>query len=124
MNAALQPTREFDDAIAQREQRVVSTSADTLAGMDVGAVLTDDDRPGADFLAGESLDAEALCLRVTAVPGRTETFLVCHFLRSLPYAYSADATVSATASSDFLVLRAFFGAADTSVMRTRVRSCR
>ena len=44
MHATLHATRELQRAVAQSEQRVVLAAADVLAGMELGAALTDDDR--------------------------------------------------------------------------------
>jgi hypothetical protein len=46
--------------------------------VEVGAMLTDDDRPGVNLLASEALDAQSLCARVAAVLCGAETFFVCH----------------------------------------------
>src|SRR4029077_18436721 len=51
----------------QREQRVVAAPAHTLAGVEVRAVLADDDLARVHQLAAVALDAEALGLGVTAV---------------------------------------------------------
>jgi hypothetical protein len=44
----------------QSEQRVVATAADTLAGVEVRAALTDQDLAGLDDLTAEPLDAQSL----------------------------------------------------------------
>src|SRR5699024_6541114 len=62
----------------QREQGVVTPATDPVAGMEVGATLTDDDLAGVDRLATEALDAEALCVRVATVLGRGNALLGCH----------------------------------------------
>ena len=41
---------ELDAAVDEREQRVVATDADVLAGVELGAALADDDRAGVDLL--------------------------------------------------------------------------
>ena len=51
---------EFDGAVAQGEQRPIAADAHTLAGVMLGAALTDDDAAGEDLLAAIELDAEAL----------------------------------------------------------------
>ena len=62
----------------EREQRVVVATADTGAGVEVGAALANDDLAGVDELTTEALDAEALGVGVAAVAGRTGALLVCH----------------------------------------------
>jgi hypothetical protein len=47
--------------------------------MEPRPALAHDDHPGLDRLAGEDLHTEPLGVRVATVPGRTETFFVCHF---------------------------------------------
>src|SRR4051794_9432511 len=69
---------ELDRALDQREQRVVATDADVLAGVELGAALADDDRPGVHLLAAERLDAEALGVGVPAVAGGTATLGLRH----------------------------------------------
>ena len=64
----------------QGEQRVVATTADAGAGVEVGAALADDDLAGVDDLAAEPLDAEALGVGVATVLGRGRALLVCHDL--------------------------------------------
>ena len=58
--------------------RVVATSADVGAGVEVRAALTDDDFAGEDLLAAEALHAEALCVGVTTVTGGACALFVCH----------------------------------------------
>src|SRR5437879_6035709 len=60
---------ELDLAWRGREQRVVAAAADVLAGVELGAPLTDDDRPGQHLGAVEHLHAQPLGGRVTAVAG-------------------------------------------------------
>src|SRR5215212_11532564 len=62
----------------QREQRVVAATPHTVPGMEVGATLADDDLAGIDQLAAETLDAEPLRVRITAVSGGRRALLVCH----------------------------------------------
>ena len=67
MNLALHATREVDATVAQSEQRVVLAATDVLAGMELGAALTNDDVAGANMLTAEHLHAESLCVRVATV---------------------------------------------------------
>ena len=59
--AALAAAMELDDALAQREERVVATDADARARAEPRAALADDDHPRLDLLAGEDLHARAAC---------------------------------------------------------------
>src|SRR5436190_540779 len=47
------------------------------------AALADDDAAGQDALAAVNLDAEPLALRITIVPTRALTFLMCHLYLAL-----------------------------------------
>src|SRR6476619_3875753 len=69
---------ELDVAADEGEQRVVATTADAAAGVEVGAALPDDDLAGVDELAAVALHAEALGVRVPTVLGRGCALLVCH----------------------------------------------
>ena len=51
---------ELDGAVAQGEQRPIAADAHALAGVMLGAALTDDDAAGEDLLTAIELDAEAL----------------------------------------------------------------
>src|SRR5665811_731608 len=65
-------------ALRECEQRVVATAADVLAGVEVSAVLADDDLADAHGLTAEALDTKPLGVGVTAVlRGRCALF-VCH----------------------------------------------
>src|SRR5699024_2541945 len=75
---AAAPVAELDGAGGEGEQGVVLAAADVLAGVELGAALADDDLPGADDLATEALDAEALRVGVAAVPGGAGALLRCH----------------------------------------------
>jgi hypothetical protein len=57
-------------AFDQREQRVVTAAADALARVEVRTALADDDLTRVHLLASETLDAEALGVRVAAVAAR------------------------------------------------------
>ncbi len=66
------------------EERVVATTADVGAGVEVGAALADDDLAGVDDLAAETLHAESLGVGVTTVAGGACALLVCHLFEPLP----------------------------------------
>src|SRR5689334_22348127 len=76
--AALAARLEDELAVALGEDRVVLADPGAGAGAEARAALADDDRPGRHGLAVEHLDAETLGVRVAAVPGGTESFLVSH----------------------------------------------
>src|SRR5215831_10082061 len=69
VDAAFALGREFDVALAKREQRVIGPHADTVARMPLGAALAHDDIAGDDALAAGLLHAEAAPGRVAAVTG-------------------------------------------------------
>src|SRR5512133_1826765 len=76
--AALAAGLELDLAVLRGEDRVVAADARTRPRAELRAALADEDHPRLHRLAVEDLHAEALGLRVAAVPGGTEPFLVCH----------------------------------------------
>ena len=65
-------------AIDQREEGVVATQADVLAGVEAGAELAHQDVAGADGLAVTALDTPVLRVGVAAVPGRALSLLMSH----------------------------------------------
>ena len=69
---------EADDAVRQREERVVLGQAHVLARLPLRAVLAEDDRAAADLLAAEALDAQPLRVAVAPVAARALTLLVRH----------------------------------------------
>src|SRR5664279_2916066 len=69
---------ELDRARGQREQGVILPAADALTRVELGAPLADQDLAGADDLAAEPLDAQALRVRVPTVAGAGCALLVCH----------------------------------------------
>src|SRR3954447_26208813 len=79
---------EPDGPADQREQCVVTTTADAVTGVKVGPALADDDLAGVDRLATEPLDAESLRVGVAAVTAGRRALLVCHFR----YAFSIPVT--------------------------------
>jgi len=74
---------ELHSTLLECEQRVIATAPDTRTGMEVRTALTNDDLARTDNLTAETLDAEALRVRVTTVASGTRTLLVCHV--SLPW---------------------------------------
>src|SRR5262249_32870964 len=70
--------RVVDDAVDRREDRVVLAQRRALAGVERGADLADDDRPGLHALAAVDLDAAPLRVRVATVARRALTFFVRH----------------------------------------------
>src|SRR5262249_40083995 len=62
----------------EREQGVVPATADARAGVEVGAALAHDDLARVDLLTAESLHAQPLGGRVTAVAAGRRALLVCH----------------------------------------------
>jgi hypothetical protein len=65
------------------EQGVVATATDACTGVEVGATLANDDFACGNYLATETLDAEALCVGVTTVASGARAFFVCH-VKCLP----------------------------------------
>ena len=92
--------------VDEGEQRIVLTTADVGAGVDVRAALTNEDIARLHNLTAETLATKSLRVRVTAVAGGTESFFVCHvctcsFKLCRQLAYSA-AGASASAAAAFL----------------------
>jgi hypothetical protein len=54
----------------QREQGVITATANTVACVEVGTALPDDDLAGVHQLAAEPLDAEPLRIGVSTISGR------------------------------------------------------
>ena len=78
----LAAVRKLDDAINLREQGVIGTATDVLAGLERCAALTYEDRTPSDNLATKTLYAQPLCIGVTAIFGASQTFLMCHCFAS------------------------------------------
>src|SRR5438132_2155433 len=76
--AAAPAGAELDLAGGGGEERVVAAPADIVAGVELGAPLTDDDRASGHGGAVEDLHAEPLGRGVTAVAGGTGTLLLRH----------------------------------------------
>ena len=69
--ALLAAAAELDDALAQREDRVVAAEACARTRTKPRAALAHDDHPGLDDLAGEDLDAEPLATASRARSSRS-----------------------------------------------------
>src|SRR5437870_7810238 len=76
--SALALVLEVDDPVDLGEERVIAADADVLAGIELRAALSDDDRSTGHELAGEALDAEHFRLRVAAVARRTLSLFMSH----------------------------------------------
>src|SRR3954470_21572858 len=74
---------ELHPAGGRGEQRVIATPPDVVAGVERGAALADDDRPGRNEGAVVGLHAEALGLGVTPVPGGATTLGLRHVRSAL-----------------------------------------
>jgi hypothetical protein len=64
----------------QREQSVITAATDTVARVEVGTALPDDDFACVHQLATEPFDAESLRIGVPTISGRGRSLLVCHVL--------------------------------------------
>src|SRR5437763_5162495 len=84
---ALSARPEREGAVALGEDRVVRAEPRAGARAEARAALADDDHAGLHRLAVEQLDAEALRVRVAAVPGGAETFLVSHLAFLLSFCF-------------------------------------
>ena len=60
------------------KQRVIASTSDIVAGVNSSASLPHDDAAGLYGLPAEYLDAQHIRIRISAVLGRTDAFLVCH----------------------------------------------
>src|SRR5947207_14281972 len=75
---------EVDRARARGEDRVVLPDPHTVARLELGAALANDDLAARHGLPGEHLHAEALGVRVAPVAAGAQSLLVCHVCRLLP----------------------------------------
>ena len=73
---------ELDNAVNQSEQGVVAADADIDAGMDVGASLANQNVASQNELTVCTLDAQALCLGITAVLGGAAALMVSKVLNT------------------------------------------
>jgi len=72
------------------KQSVVLADAHVSPRVNLSAALTNDDVAGRHYLAAVTLYAEPFRLRITAVPGTSARFLVCHvFLPVFAASYAA-----------------------------------
>src|SRR5438876_3039266 len=69
---------ELHEAVHLREQRVVRADPDVQSGLEPRPALADEDGAARHELAGESLHAEHLGIRVPAVPRAADALLVSH----------------------------------------------
>src|SRR5947207_14397045 len=74
---------EFDDAVLQREDRVILAETDVEAGLILRAALANDDRARGNELAAVHLHPAILRIAVAAVLGGALTLLMCHKSPSL-----------------------------------------
>lgn len=72
---------EFNLAVDQGEQRIIRSTADIIAGMDVRTTLLDEDVARKDELPVRALDAETLGLGIAAVTGGTHSLFMCEQLQ-------------------------------------------
>ena len=100
----------LDDAVCEREERVVSAYADVLSGVDFRAALAEDNVAGQNVFAAELLDAATLRVGVAPVSGSTLTFFMCHtsksFLLRLDCFYLDDGKFLAVSALAFITLSA------------------
>ena len=75
-------TLETDGAVNQSEQSVIAADTDIDTGMDVSASLANQNVAGQNELTVSALDAQALCLRITTVLGRTAALMVSEKLNT------------------------------------------
>eukprot|EP01022_Parablepharisma_sp_SALTPOND_P018533 TRINITY_DN30366_c0_g1_i1.p1 TRINITY_DN30366_c0_g1~~TRINITY_DN30366_c0_g1_i1.p1 ORF type:complete len:133 (+),score=10.40 TRINITY_DN30366_c0_g1_i1:220-618(+) len=68
----------LDVAVAQGEQGIVTTTADPVTRVEVGAALTNNDLASVDKLTAETLHAETLGVGVTTVARGRRAFFMCH----------------------------------------------
>src|SRR4051812_5347329 len=73
---------EFHMAIDRGEQRVVRGATHVPAGMELGAALNDDDRPGPHEFPTETLHAQVLRIRIAPVARRADAFFMSHAILS------------------------------------------
>src|SRR5690606_27188361 len=75
-----------------------AAAADVLTGVEAGAALAHDDRPGGHLGAVVDLDAEALAVGVAAVPGGTAALGLGHVRSALRDAGDLDGGVALAVS--------------------------
>src|SRR4029453_3002180 len=81
-NPTASPGPKLNMPCDQCKQCVITTTADAVTGMEVGAALPDNDLASADQLATKPLDSEPLSVGVPTVTRRGRALLVCHIVAS------------------------------------------
>lgn len=76
-DAAVTPDTEVHLAGGQRKKSVVATTTHVIVGVEMGAVLADDDFARTDGLPAETLHTEAPDTGATTVSRRGHALLVC-----------------------------------------------
>src|SRR5579871_4997265 len=74
---------EAHDAFDEREERIVLRPLHAFARMEVRAALTHDNAARGDVLAGKSLHAKVLRIRIAPIARRALALLMCHISFSL-----------------------------------------
>ncbi len=69
---------EFDFAVAESKEGVISSATDVVARTETGSALTDNDGSCRNFLAAECFDTQEFRLAVATVTAAGLTFLMCH----------------------------------------------
>ena len=80
--AVLALALEKDSAVNQSEQGIITTNANVDTGMDVGASLANQNVASQNELTVSTLNAQALCLGITAVLSRTTALMVSKVLNT------------------------------------------
>ena len=76
LTSAVRNVLKFNFAVDESKQSVVSTTANVVAGMNMGASLANNDIAGDDSLSVSLLYTKALGLTVASVLRRTYTFFM------------------------------------------------
>jgi len=79
LSAVLVRSFEFNLAIDESKNGVISTDTDILSRMDFRTPLPHQNIPCSYYLTAELFDAESLGLAISTQPATTTCFLVCHF---------------------------------------------
>ena len=74
---------EFNNAINEGKESMVSTYTHIIAGVNARASLADQNSPGVNALPGKSLYAEPLALAIPTIAAGAATFFMCHLLLPL-----------------------------------------
>ena len=80
--AVTTPALKLHSAVDHSEQCVIGADANALTGMDVGTTLANEDVACGDELTVRTLHTKTLGLGISAVLGRTHTFLMCKKLHT------------------------------------------